>query len=108
MDVTKSTELDLQFSFNAMCEVERITGKTTSQIVEELQSEEGAGFHVLRTLVAAGFLWKNPWVFKTGMVEGFIDEAHAGDLIQRIGIAETAAHVGERLGLYLKTLGSAA
>jgi len=108
MDVTKPTKLDLQFSFNAMCEVERITGKTTSQIVEELQSEAGAGFHVLRTLVAAGFLWKTPWAFKTGMVDSFIDEAHAGQLIERTGVAETAAHVGERLGLYLKTLGNAA
>lgn len=106
--INKPTTLDLRFSINAMCEAEKRTGKTTAQIVQELQSEEGAGFHVLRTLVAVGFLYRQPHAFKLGMVDTLIDEEHAGNLIEKIGVAATAAHVGERLGAYLKKLMEAA
>ncbi|TWG53545.1 hypothetical protein [Aminobacter sp. J44] len=42
------------------------------------------------------------------MVDNLIDEEHAGNLIEKIGVAATAAHVGERLGAYLKKLMEAA
>lgn len=107
----KPSDLDLKFDVNMVCEIERLTGQKIADIIDELQSETGSSLHVLRAIVAVGHIWRHPLApaLMSGMhVEMIIDEQHAGKLIQKIGVAKTAAHIGERLGGFLRTLSEAA
>lgn len=104
------TEIELRYSVNALCAAERSLGKRTVDIIEEMEREGGPSINTLRTVLAAGLLWKDPMakfaMNNPGMVGApQLKLGEAGSLIDQLGVNNVSIDVGTALGAFLRSLG---
>lgn len=107
---TKTDDLELKYSVNALCVLERTLGKRTVDIVEDLEADGGPAIHTLRAVIAAGWIWSDPFSKLAMQAPEMMQEVRlnlpkAGNAIDRIGINEASRQVGRALGAFLRTIG---
>ncbi|MEN5278176.1 hypothetical protein ABE527_14645 [Brucella sp. TWI432] len=110
---TKTDNLELKYSVNALCVLERTLGKRAVDIVEDLEADGGPAIHTLRAVVAAGWLWNDHMAkLAMGMPEMMgevrLNLPKAGNAIDRIGINGASRQVGRALGEFLRSIGGEA
>jgi len=88
--------MNLKYNANVICAAEKALNKRFVEILEELESKEGASLSTLRALLAAGVSGAQ---YPGGMFD-FIDTARAGSLIDQHGVDVIAADIGKALRGY--------
>lgn len=96
----------LRYSVQSVSEAERRLGLRLSEIVVQIESEEGMGLRTLAILLAAGLPPSGPkTLVDMAAAEWFemsLRRAHA--LIINHGIAECATAIGPPFGAFLSTI----
>jgi len=107
MTTTTDTIGPFRFSIASVAEAERRLNLKISQIIAEIESDDGMALRTLVALVAAGSPPAGiPAYLADVAVATWADQAHidAARLIKRHGTAATAAAVGPDFGAFLLSI----
>jgi len=104
-----SSELQLKYSVNALCVLERTLGRRTVDIIQELEVDGGPAIDTLRAVLAAGLVWKDrmaQFALRSQGMMGMprLNVEEAGDLIEREGMHRVSLFVGRALGAFLRDM----
>lgn len=109
----QSNKIELRYSVNSLCLLEKTLNKRTVDIIEEMEAEGGPAIHTLRAVLAAGLVYKDRMASLAMESNGMLgmprlDVESAGALIESVGIGMASVEVGRSLGMFLSSLGGEA